>query len=503
LNQKYLAARLDPNELTGLVGDKSADESASAFLARAEKIILKVFWPLGDKQAMEMVSAYRALSVGAGPTDPGFESLARKAARKVFGPSMESKLFGKLTLDKTSGKFLASTELDPVMEQFVLDRIKEEWAKGKKSSLPRKPTLTDMISLLRTDQESTRFMLDRADPASDIPIPVYALKAYQKGVEDGRLVVNIGGGRMVEVSQFGEGFILAVQASAPKNLEKVMSRGYSKDAATYKLVQDELDKRNSIFDWETFYSGRTFKTASDWQQLFDDAKMSGRMVAAAESYVSPVDVDPLVSIALDAAKQDIEADRGLTARGIDQAKAYIESEAKTPEEAVKLKKQVEDLAASLGYQTALDPGLEPQSRAYRAARDLGAVDPKRRAAALQTYQSAAAQIYARTLAIQEEITQQSGLRGKIFQDIEKQFANPELAIDPVATRAAKAEAMAEAQRRDAKAVADITKNTELLPLLEKELRAIHDMLHGDAQQYYTGATPVAYKTWLKSLEGGK
>lgn len=498
LNQKYLAARLDPRKLMGLVGkdengeDKSVDEGS--------QIILAEFYPLGDKQAMEMVEAYRALSVGAAPTDPGFGSLGSLAARRVFGPSMESKLFGKLTLDKTSGEFLPSTELDPVMEQFALDRLKEAHAKGE---LPSKPTLTDMINLLRTDQQTSRFMLDRADPASDIPIPVYALKAYQKGVEEGRLVVNIGGGRMVEVSQFGEGFILAVQASVPERLKEVVSKGYSKDAATYKLVQEFLDKRNSIANGDAIYSGRTFQTASDWQQLVDDAKQSGRMAAAAESYVSPVDVDPLVSIALDAAKQDIEAGRGLTARGIDQAKAYIESEAKTPEEAIKLKKQVEDLAASLGYQTALDPGLEPQARAYRAAREIGALDPKRRAAALRTYQSAAAQIYARTLAIQEEITQQSALRGKIFQDIEKQFANPELAIDPVATRAAKAEAMAEAQRRDAKAVADITKNTELLPLLEKELRAIHDMLHGRAQQLYTGAKPVAYKTWLKSLEGGK
>lgn len=509
LNQKYLAARLDPRKLTGLVGkdengeDKSVDEGS--------QIILAEFYPLGDKQAMEMVNAYRALSVGAAPTDPGFGSLGSLAAKQVFGPSMESKLFGKLTLDIKTGKYLPSAELDPVMEQFALDRLKEAHAKGE---LPSKPTLTDMIKLLQTDQRTSRFMLDRADPASDIPIPVYALKAYQKGVEDGRLVVNIGGGRMVDVSQFGEGFILAVQASAPKALEKVMSRGYSKAAATYLLVQDELDKRNSIADEENIYSGRTFKTASDWQQLVDDAKMSGRMVTAAESYVSPVDVDPLVSLALGAAKEDIEAGRGLTAAGIDQAKAYIDREAKTPEEAVKLKKQVEDLAASLGYQTALSPGLEPEARAYRAARELGAVDPKRRAAALQTYQSAAAQIYARTLAIQEEITKQAALRGKIFEDIEKQFGpgkiegmdpkRPNLgALDPVAARAAKAEAMAEAQRRDARALADITKNTELLPLLEKELRAIHDMLYGSRQQLYTGATPVAYKTWLKSLEGGK
>ena len=510
LHRKYLAARLDPRKLTGLVGkdengeDKSVDEGS--------RIILAEFYPLGDKQAMEMVEAYRALSVGASPTDPGFGSLGSLAARQVFGPSMESKLFGKLTLDIKTGEYLPSAELDPVMEQFALDRLKEAHAKGE---LPSKPTLTDMINLLRTDQRTSRFMFDReTDP--DIPIPVYALKAYQKGVEEGRLVVNIGGGRMVEVSQFGEGFILAAQASAPKTLKELVDKGYSKDAATYKMVQDFLDKRNSVANGEAIYSARTFKTASDWQRLVDDAKQSGRMIASADAYVAPTDVDPLVSLALDAAKQDIEAGRGLTAAGIDQAKAYIEQEAATPEEAIKLKKQVEDLAANLGYQTAMDPGLTPNERAYRASRELGAVDPTRRAAALQTYQSAAAQIYARTLAIQEEITQQSVMRGKIFQDIEKQFGRldreiegmdpkrPNLgALDPVAARAAKAEAIAEAQRRDAKAVADITKNTELLPLLNKELRAIHDALYGRRQQFYTGVKPVAYETWLKSLESGK
>ena len=510
LHRKYLAARLDIRKLTELVEGvkgKGVDE--------ASQIILTAFYPLGDKQAMEMADAYRALSVGAAPTDPGFESLARLAARTVFGPSMESKLFAKLTLDKASGEYIPSAELDPAMEQFVLDRIKEEWAKGDKSSLPSKPTLTDMISLLRTDKQSSRFMLDReTDP--DIPIPVYALKAYQKGVEEGRLVVNIGGGRMVEVSQFGEEFILAAQASTENTLKKLVEKGYSKDVATYMMVQDFLDKRNSVADGESIYAARTFKTAKDWERLVDDAKMSGRMIASADAYVSPVDVDPLVGLALDAAKQDIEAGRGLTAAGIDQAKAYIEQEAETPEEAIKLKKQVEDLAASLGYQTALGPGLEPQQRAFRAARELGARDPERRATALQTYQSAAAQIYARTLAIQEEITQQSALRGKIFQDIKKQFGSlegeiegmdpkrPNLgALDPVAARAARAEAIAEAQRRDAKAMADITRNTELLPLLDKELRAIHDMLYGRAQQYFTGVKPVAYETWLKSLESGK
>ena len=527
LNSLYLDARMDIRKLTKLVGDdKSVDEGS--------QIILKKFWALGDKQATEMVNAYRALSVGAAPTDAGFGSLARLAAQIVYGPSKGSKLFGKLTLDTDSNEYVVSSEIDPAMAQFVEDRIKKEWTKGDKSSLPSKPTLTDMISLLQTDQETSRFMFDReTDP--DIPIPAYALKAYQKGVEEGRLVVDIGGGRLVGISTFKEPFMVAARLHLGDSLKDV--KGFSEDAATYKFIQEAIDERNSSADGSTPFEMRTYATAKDFANLLEDRSRVRRRKGNAEVYLNPTEVDPVVNIALARAKEDVRQGKGVTAEAVSQAVAYVESNAATPEEAIRLKEQVEQLSANLQYSMATDD--DPEATISSASVDRAL---RMTTAMQQKAQTSAVVFYKRLQELRQEMKQDSEAPGQILLDIEKQFgsgpiegqkivqddqgqilrfpnlgvidskaaeaAYPELSRDNY--DAAKAEAEAEGRKRIAEITAGLVEKTQAAESLERELKVIHISLYGGFARYFAPTAlsnqqrkQLSYEEWLKSLEGGK
>ena len=326
----YVLFTRDAKSLNSLVERKhvkaKGEDAEAPSTQMAEQYIVAHFYPLGDERMKAALNAYRSMISGSTPSDPGWKSMIKSAALSVMGPTKDVSFFGARKRTD-AGVFVRTAAISDRGLEAVDSRLRKAWKDGK---LGDRPTMDRCIEYLQEDFESTRFFFDyENEDVPDQPVPVWLVKAYQKTDDlEGRMVVNIGIGseeRALPVGSFGQAFLARAKQMAPAAIKKVAEEGgFSEEVAAYKLIQDQIDRRDS--NTLTTYERRGYKTKQDFDTLMSDARMSERILSAAEDIVAFEDVsqiDAVVVQSLKAAKDQIGVKGSIDATQVDQARKYI------------------------------------------------------------------------------------------------------------------------------------------------------------------------------------